>query len=114
MTNRTLLARSKIPLYLQVAAQFRLRIENGMWSPGQQVPVLEALQAEFGLARVTIRQALEVLEQEGLIRRHRGRGTFVTEHLPARQEHVLPASWEQLVASLHPVKLSVLAGPRQV
>lgn len=106
-------SRSKVPLYLQVAEQFRLRIERGIWQPGQQVPVLKDLQAELGLARVTIRQAFEVLEQQHLVHRHRGRGTFVADRIERIPEHVLPGTWEELVDSLRPVEAKLLNGPRR-
>lgn len=110
----SLFARSKIPLYLQVAGQFRLRIERGLWRPGQQLPVLEELQAELGLARVTIRQAFEVLEQQGYVRRYRGRGTFVADQIRRPREYTLPTGWDALVASLHPISATVLEGPSEV
>ncbi|MEW5423298.1 GntR family transcriptional regulator [Amorphus sp. 3PC139-8] len=100
-------------MYLQVAEQFRLRIERGVWLPGQQLPVLKDLQAELGLARVTIRQAFEVLEQRGLVHRHRGRGTFVADRIESRPEHVLPGNWSELVASLRPIEAKLLEGPQR-
>ena len=57
--------RSPIPLYIQVAATLRRRIEVGHWKPGQKISTLEELEAEFQMARVTVRQAIEILENEG-------------------------------------------------
>lgn len=86
-------------LYAQVAAVLRQRIRSGAWRPGAQLPTLESLSAEFGVARVTLRQALGLLEREGLIWRRRGRGTFVTEDASVQWLHV-GSSWEELVHSL--------------
>ena len=66
-----------MPIYVQLVTLFHRRIESGEWPVGQQVPTLDDLTAEFGVARATIRYAIGFLEREGLIGRYRGRGTFV-------------------------------------
>lgn len=70
---------SPIPLYSQLANLMRQRVQRGLWAPGTQVPSLDALVAEFQVARVTVRQAIDVLSKEGLLLPQRGRGTFVTD-----------------------------------
>lgn len=69
---------SPIPRYLQLAELMRQRIARGRWIVGQKLPSLEALVEEFGVARVTVRQAIELLAREGLVSPQQGRGTFVT------------------------------------
>ena len=69
---------SPVPRYAQLAALFRRRIERGVWRPGLQLPTLESLMSEFGVARVTVRQAINLLVLDGLVSAQRGRGTFVT------------------------------------
>jgi GntR family transcriptional regulator len=64
-------------LYYLLADVFRRRIEDGVWPVGSQIPTLDELVAEFRAARATVRQALTIVEGEGLLSRHRGRGTFV-------------------------------------
>lgn len=59
------------------------RLERDL-QPGQQFPTEQALCAEFGVSRETVREALRPLEQDGLISRHRGRGSFVLRP-PARR-----------------------------
>ena len=66
------------PLYLQLADLFRQRIARGVWKEGDKLPSLEQLVAEFEVARVTVRQAIERLTRDGLVSPQRGRGTFVT------------------------------------
>lgn len=56
----------------------RQRIENGEWSVGDKISTLEELEQEFGVARVTIRQGIEMLRKEGLLESQQGRGTFVS------------------------------------
>ncbi len=69
--------RSNVPLYLQVASTLKRRIETGYWKYGDQISTIEELEREFQVARVTIRQAFDQLQTEGLVRSHQGRGTFV-------------------------------------
>lgn len=92
--------RSRIPLYAQVAAVLRRRIEEGEWQAGERISTLEELEKEFHVARVTVRQAVELIEKEGLVRRQQGRGTFVTGSLPDRRWLRLATDWETLVDSI--------------
>ena len=70
--------KAQVPLYIQLADLFRQRIVKGMWREGEKLPSLEKLVAEFEVARVTVRQAIEWLARDGLVSPQRGRGTFVT------------------------------------
>lgn len=69
---------SPVPRYAQLAELLRQRIARGVWAQGHKVPSLEALVAEFQVARVTVRQAVDLLARDGLLSPQRGRGTFVT------------------------------------
>jgi len=73
-----ILDKAQVPLYVQLADLFRQRIVKGVWREGEMLPSLEKLVAEFGVARVTVRQAIERLTRDGLVSPQRGRGTFVT------------------------------------
>lgn len=64
--------------YLQLAGLFRSRIESGVWGMGERIPTVGELAEECGVARETVRQSLGILEQQGLIKRYRAKGTFVT------------------------------------
>jgi GntR family transcriptional regulator len=70
--------RSRVPLYLQVATVIRQRIELGHWKEGGKISTIEQLGIEFGVAPVTIRQAVDILRDEGLVDSRQGRGTFVS------------------------------------
>ncbi|MDY6949471.1 MAG: GntR family transcriptional regulator [Pseudomonadota bacterium] len=72
------LDRSQISRYIQLSALFRTRIQTGEWPAGSQIPTVDELAEECGVARATIRQALSLLSQERLIERYRAKGTFVT------------------------------------
>lgn len=69
---------SPIPRYVQLADILRDRIVRGQWRSGEKLPSLDELVREFDVARVTVRQAVDVLAREGLLSPEQGRGTFVT------------------------------------
>jgi GntR family transcriptional regulator len=86
---------STSPLYTQVADAMRERIVKEGWPIGQQIPTLPALAREFDVALITVRQAVKVLKDEGLLSPEQGRGTFVRgkpeTHPQMRVESSLPA-----------------------
>ncbi len=67
-----------LPLYAQLAEALRHRIARGEWKTGDQLPSHDALTREFTVARVTVRQAITLLEADGLVSSKQGKGTFVT------------------------------------
>lgn len=69
---------SHSPKYSQIADVIRQRVARGRWSVGQRLPTNDELAAEFGVSRITIRQAVELLSQEKVVEARQGRGTFVT------------------------------------
>jgi len=89
-----------VPLYIQVASVLRQRIESGQWLPGEKISTLEELESEFQVARVTVRQAVDVLSEEGLLRALQGRGTFVAKNAQDRHWLKLAVNWTSLVDSL--------------
>ena len=91
---------SAVPLYIQVAAELRRRIESGHWASGQKISTIEDLQEEFGVARVTVRQAVELLEKDGLVRRQQGKGTFVAADVEDTRWLKLDTSWSSLIETL--------------
>lgn len=66
-----------LPLHIQIADRLRRRILEGVWTAGDAMPTEYQFCEEFGVARGTLRQALERLTREGFVRREQGRGTFV-------------------------------------
>ena len=69
----------RIALYVRLTSVLRSRIATGEWKVGLRIPSIEALCTEYRVARNTVRQALEILSSEGLIRGGRGVGTFVLQ-----------------------------------
>ncbi len=67
-----------VPLYHQLEKVLRKRILAGKIKSDQAFPTEKELCHEFGVSRITVRQALLSLESDNLIRREQGRGTFVS------------------------------------
>src|SRR5690606_25013339 len=70
---------SPAPLYAQIKELLRERILDGSYKPHEQMPSESEMMATFGVSRITVRQALNDLQQEGLIFRIHGKGTFVSK-----------------------------------
>jgi GntR family transcriptional regulator len=68
---------SKLPFYHQLYEILRGNILRGEWQPGDMIPPESELTEHFQVSRTTVRQVLDMLVNEGLIYRQRGRGTFV-------------------------------------
>jgi GntR family transcriptional regulator len=66
-----------VPRHHQIQRLLRSKIESGEWGEDEQVPGEIELAQRFRVSRNTVREALGALERDGLIRRQRGRGTFV-------------------------------------
>lgn len=67
------------PLYKQLYQIILKAIEDGTFQPGDKIPSEDNLQKQFGLSRITIRKALQVLVDEETLMRIHGKGTFVTQ-----------------------------------
>ena len=63
-----LISDSHMPKYAQIADIFRQRIARGIWTQGLRLPANELLASEFGVSRVTIRQAVDLLVRDGIHR----------------------------------------------
>ena len=69
--------------YLQIADDLRRQIREGRYKPGDRLPSLPAMCAEYRSASETVRRALRKLRDEGLVATQSTRGTFVLRE-PAR------------------------------
>ena len=66
-----------LPLYYQVYEILRAQLADGVWKAGDFLPPIPDLAARFSVSVVTIRQALDLLREDGLVLSERGRGTSV-------------------------------------
>lgn len=67
------------PLYIQVKAWMLEQIDAGVFRPHRRIPSERALSERFGISRMTVRQALLELIQEGRLYARVGKGTFIAE-----------------------------------
>ena len=70
---------SPIPVYYQLKNDFIKKIANGTWKAGECISSERELCEIYGVSRMTIRQAIGELVQEGILTRKKGKGTFVCE-----------------------------------
>lgn len=68
---------SNIPYYVQLTEIIKNQIAQNVWKPGEQIPGEPDLCKIYGVSRTVVRQALNEVENEGLIDRRKGKGTFV-------------------------------------
>lgn len=105
---------STSPLYAQVTDAMRERIVKGVWPVGMQIPSLPVLSEEFGVALITIRQAVQLLKDEGLLQPEQGRGTFVKSKPLALPQMQVASSLEALAdlyRDLTPRLIPIAEGP---
>ncbi|TGB02806.1 GntR family transcriptional regulator [Halobacillus salinus] len=67
------------PLYRRIAQQIKDEIEEGRWKEGESIPTELHLSKQFDASRVTVRQAIKLLVEEGLLEKIQGSGTYVKE-----------------------------------
>lgn len=70
---------NSVPLYLQLKDKIKKDIRGGVLRPGEKLPSEAQMQKEFGMSRVTVRNAMAELESEGYIVKAQGKGSFVAE-----------------------------------
>ncbi|NYI04252.1 GntR family transcriptional regulator [Allostreptomyces psammosilenae] len=71
-----------LPQYEWIATDLRSQIVRGELAPGDTLPAEGALAEQWGVARSTVKQALGLLRNEGLVESRQGVGTWVRERLP--------------------------------
>ncbi|TWE10501.1 GntR family transcriptional regulator [Rudaeicoccus suwonensis] len=91
-----------VPRYQQIAAQLRAQILDGTYQVGDRLPTLLQLQRDLGVPGInTVRSALKVLADDGLVRTDHGNGTFVTATATAGANHA------DLLTALHQARTTV-------
>lgn len=107
-------ARPHLPKYGAIGKVLRERILRGYYGQGMQLPSENALRGEFGVSRVTVRLALDILRAAGLVESRQGKGYFV---LPVRAVHNLGRlqGFGEMMAAVgvaaHSVVLDIGEGP---
>jgi GntR family transcriptional regulator len=75
--KKSLNSKSPIPLYYQIEEKIREHIQTGIFLPGQKIPSENEMYSILGVSRNTIRKVYQDLNDEGLIEKQQGKGTFV-------------------------------------
>lgn len=65
------------PMYIKIHNQLRRDIENHVYQVGDRIPAERQLAEQFNVSRMTLRQAIKTLEEEGILERRLGSGTYV-------------------------------------
>jgi GntR family transcriptional regulator len=94
--------------YVTIAADLTTKIRTGLYAPGAALPSQRELSVAYDVTLATLRQALQVLERDGLVSQQAGRGTFVAEPKVAYQLDSLHSLADDLRAQGHTLTTEVL------
>lgn len=104
-----------LPLYLQLKTLLLEEMLQGIYRPGDRLPTEQAICQRYGISRTPVTRAFSELAEEGVVLRHRGRGTFVNPlWVPRRGDRteirvMVPAEgpWESIVREASPDDMAV-------
>lgn len=95
-----------------------LRQRCAQLEDGAQLPAEKELAAEFGVSLMTVRRALDLLDEEGMVRRVLGRGTFVQRRVVAKGDSLTSFTEDMRMRGLEPssrlMSIDVVAAPDDV
>jgi GntR family transcriptional regulator len=95
------------PVHISIRDDLRTRIDAGEWGPGERLPSETELAARYGVARMTIRQAVGALATEGNVVRRQGLGTFAADR-PTRSAELLLSFTEEMRGQGHEVQTRLI------
>src|SRR5262245_37206387 len=98
MTTHSVDRRSLVPLYHQLKDYLSAKISTENLRSGDPMPSEAQLAAQFGVSRITVRQAMTRLEFEGMIERRQGKGTFVSRPKLVHRDRLLRSLEEEIEA----------------
>jgi GntR family transcriptional regulator len=102
------------PLYLQIKEVLKQRILDGVYLPLQKLASENELMVAFGVSRITVRQALRDLHNEGLVFSAQGKGTFVSKPKATQSLESLQGFEESMLAAGFAASSKLLAAvPRR-
>ncbi len=100
---------ARVPKYDTIAADLTEKIRSGSYAPGSALPSQRDLSVAYDVTLATLRQALAVLERDGLVSQQPGRGTFVAEPKVAYQLDALHSLADDLRVQGHEVRTEVVS-----
>ncbi len=87
---------TRVPYYYQLYQILLRQIQEGIWKPDEILPTEAELQDRYDLSRSTVRQAMDMLVNDGLIYRQRGKGTFVAKPTINQNMNRIVSFWEDM------------------
>jgi GntR family transcriptional regulator len=109
----SLAARRAVTLHTRIREELRARIVSGAWQPLDRMPSESALMSQYGVSRITVRQALGDLEHDRLIFKVPGKGSFVAQPKPFQDLGRLQGFGEAMSAQGH-ITSNRLLGAREL
>jgi len=104
--------------YHQLRRILQKLIEKGRYKPGDLLPPEQRLCTEFGVSRITVRKALDLLVQDGFLYRERGRGTFITRPPLKQPAQIMSFTEELRKLGLKPgtkvLKAEIITGEKKI
>lgn len=101
---------SDVPLYIQLASYFRIQIQNGVLQPGDMMIAENSLCDLLNVSRTTVRQSMNLLVEEGLLVRYRGKGTFIANFkIKRNMNHLYSFTEDMLMVGAKPVSKVIKA-----
>ncbi len=90
------------PLHLAIADSLRAELKRGVYTAAKTLPPMAVLAERFEVSRMTVREAIDVLEREGLVETRQGVGTRLTQRALRRSDEPVDVdenftSWKKLV-----------------
>jgi GntR family transcriptional regulator len=98
-----------MPLHTRIREDLRSQIARGVFAPRQRLDSEAQLMRRYGVSRITVRQALQTLEQQGLIVKVAGKGSFVAPEKPSQDLTQLQGLAEAMTPQGHLIRNRVLA-----
>lgn len=88
---------SPVPLYHQFRLLLQRQIEDGAWRPDERLPTEDDFASRYRISKVTVREALKQLSEEGYLRREQGRGTFVSQSRVEQGPRILTSFSQEMM-----------------
>jgi len=97
------------PVHMSIRDDLRMRLNAGEWNAGERLPSETELAARYGVARMTVRQAVGALASEGAVVRRQGLGTFAADRRPTKNAELLLSFTEEMRRQGHQVQTKLIA-----
>ena len=107
--NQLTVGHSPLPLYVQIRDRLRREILDGTYQVHERLPSENEMMGVFGVSRITIRQALRDLHNEGLVFSAQGKGTFVSKPKAVQNVQRLEGFGEAMAAQGYEASARVLS-----